>query len=91
MQKQTIELTIGADSICFDLSRDDYNKYINALTPKSKISATHNFLVSTVRPEDKAKLLSTFENHPGSEMQVLEAVLNEYTPDLAITAKKLSP
>ncbi|WP_444894911.1 putative phage tail assembly chaperone [Microbulbifer sp. SSSA005] len=85
---QVIEVTVGDKEFVFNVTRSDYNKYINSVVPNSKVAPSHNFLVNTVQPEDKAELVGVLKTSPGAEVQIAGAVLEEYIPDLAITAKK---
>ncbi|WP_020411008.1 putative phage tail assembly chaperone [Hahella ganghwensis] len=87
---QTIDVTAAGKDFSFQVSREAYNKYINSVTPNNKVAPSHNFLVSTVDTEHKDALLELLKTHPGAEIQLVGAVLEEYTPDLGIVAKKRS-
>ncbi|WP_445357283.1 putative phage tail assembly chaperone [Microbulbifer sp. ANSA002] len=88
---QVIEVTAREKEFVFNVTRSDYNKYINSVTPNSKVAPSHNFLVNTVQAEDKSALVDLLKVSPGAEVQIAGAVLEEYTPDLGITAKKRMP
>jgi len=87
---QIIDVTVGEKTYCFEVTRESYNKYVNSLLPNSKVAPSHNFLVGTVQKDDEKALLELIKSAPGIEMDLVGAVLQEYTPDLAITAKKRS-
>ena len=88
------EQVIGAEmcgqDFTFKVNRDAYNKYINSTTPNNKVAPCHNFLMNTVIETQRATLKGLLAEHVGSEVLLAGAVLEEYTPDLGITAKKLS-
>ncbi|MCX2834455.1 putative phage tail assembly chaperone [Microbulbifer thermotolerans] len=88
--QQTIELTIGDKEITFEVTREQYNKLINKLGPNQKVAPMHNFLVETVRDEDKPALLEILANYPGSEVDICGELMEAYSPDLQIAVKKRS-
>ena len=90
LNKQKIELTVAGKDLKFDVTRDDYNRYINAITPNNKVSPSHNFCIATVDDSSKEQLKDIFASTPGSEVQIAGAIIEEYMPDLEITAKKRS-
>lgn len=87
---EVLTVTVGATDIEFDIGRDDYNKYINSVTQNNKIAPSHNFLMATVNEKQKGALREFLESTPGGEIQVAGALLEAYTPDLAIVVKKSS-
>lgn len=88
--EQIISAEMCGNEFKFTVKRDDYNKYINTTTPSNKVAPCHNFLMTTVADTQRATLKALLAEHAGSEVQLASAVLEEYTPDLGITAKKLS-
>lgn len=88
--QQTLSAEIAGNEFTFVINRDDYNKYINSITQNSKVAPSHNFLMTTVDQKDKATLKQVLKDNPGAEVQLAGAVLEEYTPDLAIVVKKSS-
>lgn len=88
--EQIIDLTVGDCALSFCVHRDAYNKYINSVTPNSKVAPSHNFLVATVEPSDKETLLDILKENVGSEVHLSTALLEMYIPDLEIVAKKRS-
>ncbi|MFC6633531.1 putative phage tail assembly chaperone [Microbulbifer taiwanensis] len=87
---QIIELTIGDKEITFEVTRDQYNKLINKLGPNQKVAPMHNFLVETVRDENKPALLEILADYPGSEVGIGGELVEAYSPDLQIAVKKRS-
>lgn len=88
--QQTIELTIGEQAITFEVTREQYNKLINKLGMDQKVAPMHNFLVETVRDDDKEALLEILANTPGSEVDIGGELIAAYKPDLQIAVKKRS-
>ena len=88
--QQVICAEMCGQEFTFKVNRDDYNKYINSTTQNSKVAPCHNFLMNTVDEKQRATLKSLRAEHVGSEVQLASAVLEEYTPDLGIVAKKSS-
>lgn len=88
LNSQTIDITAGGQEFSFNVTRGEYNKYLNAVTANSKIAPSYNFLSTTVETEQQKALLKFLQMTPGAEVQIAGAVLEEYTPDLDIVAKK---
>ena len=88
--EQTLVADIAGTDFSFTVKRDDYNKYINSVTQNNKVAPSHNFLMTTVDEKQKASLKQLLASTPGAEVQIASAVLEEYTPDLAIVVKKSS-
>lgn len=88
LNNQEIVVTIGNQELNFTVSREDYNRYINGVMPNNKVAPANNFCIATVSDESKGALKEILSNTPGSEVQIAAAVLEEYMPDLEITAKK---
>lgn len=87
---KVLTATVRGNDISFDIGRDDYNKYINNVTQNNKVAPSHNFLMNTVDEKHKATLRDVLAQHPGSEVQIAGAILEEYTPDLDIVVKTSS-
>ncbi|MDG9666726.1 putative phage tail assembly chaperone [Hahella sp. CR1] len=87
---QLIDVSAAGQDFSFNVTREAYNKYVNAVTPTNKIAPSHNFLVGTVAQEQRDALVKLIRDTPGAEVQLAGAVLEEYTPDLGIVAKKRS-
>lgn len=86
--EQSITVTVMGKDLKFVITRDAYNKYINAMLPTNKIAPSHNFLVSVVDSENREDLLSILNSVPGSEIQIAGALIEDYIPDLSIVVKK---
>lgn len=86
--EQTITVTVTGKDLDFVITRNAYNKYINAMLPTNKITPSHNFLVGVVDVESREDLLSILNSIPGSEIQIAGSLLEEYIPDLGIIVKK---
>lgn len=88
--EQTLTAEVRGTKFKFNVTRDDYNRYINNVTQKEKIAPSFNFLMSTIDQLQKAELKALLSDIPGSEVQIAGALLEEYTPDLEIVVKKSS-
>lgn len=88
--EQAINAEMCGQEFTFNVKRDDYNKFINSTTQNSKVAPCHNFLMGTVDQTQRATLKALLKENPGSEVQLASAVMEEYTPDLGIVAKKSS-
>lgn len=86
--EQEIELEAGGKDFTFTVTRESYNRYINSITPANKVAPSHNFLMDCVNEDSRASLRELLENTPGAEVQMGGAVIEEYTPDLALVVKK---
>lgn len=83
-----IDVTIdGAEyGLNFRVTADAYNRYINAINPKDKISPAHNF-VRAVYAGDK-KDIDPMLKMPGVGLQLAGEILEEYMPQVEIITKK---
>ncbi len=84
---QTIDITVGETDYTFNVTRDAYNRFINAATSKP-VQAMTNFLTTTVTADQQAAFVELIKETPGAETQVFGAVIEEYTPDLGVVVKK---
>lgn len=87
---QEFTVDVAGKALVFNVGRDDYNKYINAVTQKDKVAPSHNFLIQTVEPASLDDLKKVLADNPGAEVQLAGAILEDYTPDLGIVVKKSS-
>lgn len=88
LNTQTIEVEAGDQELVFDVTRNDYNGYINAATPTSTVAPAHNFCIATIRDDNKAAMKELFKTIPGAEVHMAHAVLEQYMPDIEFVAKK---
>ncbi len=88
--EQVLTAEIGGQELSFSVARDDYNRYINSVTPTNKVQPSHNFLMTTINEQQRATLKELLAKNPGAEVQLASALLEEYTPDLQIVVKKSS-
>lgn len=87
-QQQVISLELSDDStINFNVSREDYIKFINETNPKDKFSSMHNFLMRTVEQDDKERLRELLKN-PANVLDLAGEVIEEYKPDVTVVTKK---
>jgi len=81
--KRTITLTINGTAIRFDMTPELYNKYIDEVQSSKKVGPTKNLLTRAVHSEDK-EALKVLMAMPSSAMQIADALLEEYSPDIDI-------
>ena len=85
---QEIELEAGGKDFTFTVTRESYNRYINSVTAANKVAPSHNFLMDCVNDDSRTSLRELLQISPGGEVQMAAAVMEDYTPDLAIVVKK---
>jgi hypothetical protein len=86
-ERREITLEVGDKEFTFTLTPADVSKYFNNLNANNKVAPANNLLTQTVKQEELASLRPLLKN-PVSVMQLAGALLEEYSPDLAITVKK---
>jgi len=84
-----ITLEIGDTEFQFHLTPADVTKYFNSTTQNNKVAPANNLLVSTVQQEQRASLKPILAN-PVTVMELVSALLEEYSPDVEIIVKKSS-
>jgi hypothetical protein len=86
-ERREITLQVGEKEFTFTLTPVDVSKYFNTLNANNKVAPANNLLTQTVKQEQLASLRPLLAN-PVSTLQLAGALLEEYSPDLAITVKK---
>lgn len=84
-----ITLEIGEAEFTFSLTPQDVTKYFNSTTNNNKVAPANNLLVNTVQQEQRASLKPLLVN-PVTVMELVGALLEEYSPDVEIIVKKSS-
>lgn len=84
-----ITLEIGDTEFLFHLTPQDVTKYFNSTTQNNKIAPANNLLVNTVKQEQRATLKPLLAN-PVTVMELVGALLEEYSPKVEIIVKKSS-
>lgn len=87
--QRQIVITVGAADFSFTLTAQDVTKYFNALKPDNKVAPGHNLLTTTVQADQKEALRPLLAN-PVMTMQLVGALLEEYSPDVEVAVKKPS-
>lgn len=89
-----VTVTVGHDDLNFDVSTEDFNKYINSQMPNNKVAPAFNFLSQTVVKEDKEKFkqLLVDNNTPRGMLvvQVAGVLAEEFGAGVEISVKKPS-
>jgi hypothetical protein len=84
-----ITLEIAGTEFVFSLTPQDVTKYFNSTTNSNKVAPANNLLVNTVQQEQRATLKPLLAN-PVTVMELVGALLEEYSPDVEIIVKKSS-
>ena len=85
---QQITLVINDVDYIFNIEREQYNTYVNSITPMNKITPSHNFLMNTVDSSCEKQLLELIKATPGCEVNIVAGLIQDYVPDLTIVVKK---
>jgi len=88
--KQAIELTISGIDYTFNVTREEYNGFVNKVGAQ-KVGPAFNFLTATIETDSRTQLVHLMRNTPGAEMEIVQLVIEEYVPDLDIVVKKRKP
>lgn len=83
----TIPVNVKGRQFEFEVSVPVYNKYINEMQPNNKVAPAQNFLMRSVKAEQKEELKDILEL-PGAPLQIAAAIIEEYAPDLEISVGK---
>lgn len=84
---KTITVMMGDKELTFQISLDDWNRFVNALQPDNKIAPMHNFLINvSANEETKAAVKQAYEDALTAEL--FGVVSKEFKPDVEITVKK---
>lgn len=87
--EKTIVIAVAGTDFAFNVDRKSYNDYQNSLfNNKNKVAGANNFLVSVVEAEQRPALVEFIEQTPGSELELVGALVEEYAPDISATVKK---
>ena len=89
IQSRDITLEVGEKEFAFTLSPQDVTKYFNSTTNTNKVAPANNLLVNTVKQEQRATLKPLLAN-PVTVMELVGALLEEYSPNVEIIVKKSS-
>ena len=84
---QTIDAEVNEQTISFDVSVNDYNRFVNSYTDRNKVQPSINLCMQTVQQEYKSALKKLMQA-PGMGASVAQAVIEEYQPEITVTAKK---
>ncbi|WP_034633365.1 putative phage tail assembly chaperone [Maridesulfovibrio bastinii] len=82
-----IALNINGQEFEFTVTVAIYNQYINEMQPNNKVTPAHNFLMRSIKPEQKDDFKTVMEL-PGAPIQIAAKIIEEYSPDLEITVGK---
>lgn len=80
---KTLTLTVNNQTLVFDVTLETYNKFVDEMRPDKKTGPYRNFLMRTVRSDNKEALKELLDL-PGATTQIASALLEEYMPDIEI-------
>jgi len=87
-----ITVTVADVDVNFNVSDDDFNKYINDQMPNEKVSSAYNFLSRTVDEDSKEEFKKIALNGAVPKglvvMQIVGVVAEEFGSGVAISLKK---
>ena len=84
-----ITLEFADQDFTFHLTPQDVTKYFNSTTNNNKVAPANNLLMTTVKQDEKASL-KPFLANPVTVMELVGALLEEYSPDIDVIVKKPS-
>ncbi|MBD1582799.1 putative phage tail assembly chaperone [Pseudoalteromonas sp. S16_S37] len=87
MSNQVIVIESDDKEFTFNVTTQAYNKYLNSASPNNKIQPATNFLMGTVKDEQKQEL-KTFLKLPGASLLMAGIVVDEYQPEFNLSVKK---
>ena len=88
MKKQTIVMIIKGQEVEFNVDIIKYNNFLNSGAGKNKPQAINNFLVGCCSEKNKETLSKIMADEPGAAMELLEAIITEFAPDVGVVVKK---
>jgi len=89
---QEITVEVSDVDIKFNVSDDDFNKYINDQMPNEKVNSAYNFLSRTVDADSKDEFKKIAVNGATPKgmvvMQIVGVVAEEFGSGVSISLKK---
>lgn len=87
--KQAIILTIGLVDFSFNVTVQDHSDFVDTVARgESMTAAAHNFVMRTIKSEQKEEFKKILTSSPGAELQVANYVKAEFSPVLEMKIKK---
>lgn len=86
--KKEITLTVNDVDIDFVVDAFTYEKYLDEVRQSKKVGPSKNFVTRCVTEGSKAKLKEVMSECPSAVFEIIEALIEEYTPDVTVTVKK---
>lgn len=85
-------VTIGETDFDFEPSVDDFNGYLNAQMPNNKVAPAFNFLMASIKEEQKKdfKEVVMLDGKPNGivVLQLVDVVAGEFNQGVSISLKK---
>lgn len=81
-----IKLTVSGTELTFEPNTTAYNKFINEMAMDNKVAPANNYLRRIVSTECK-EALDTILESPGSALQIVGFVNDQFAPKLDIELK----
>jgi hypothetical protein len=87
MAEKKIMLAIGKDEIEFNVTTEEFNRYVNEITPSDKVSPSRRLLRRTIVNPEQKELLDTFCDR-GLTVQMATKLIGEFQGEVEIEVKK---
>lgn len=87
MAEKKIVLLVGKDEIEFNVTTDEFNRYINEVTPSDKVSPSKRLLRRTVVNPEQKELIDTLCDR-GLAIQMAAKLIEEFQGEIEIEVKK---
>jgi len=83
-------VAVGEQDLVFDVSMDDYNRFINETLPNDKVNPAFNLLSRTAKDIDALKKLVLVDGKPNGMivLQMAGVVVVDMGGDIEISIKK---
>ena len=84
-----VTLEIDGVDFNFNITRELYNSFAGKIAKASSPhQPMHNFLIDTIDNDQRTALVTIIRANPGSEMDIMTGVIEDYKPDLQVVVKK---
>jgi len=88
----TITINAGDKALNFNVETDDFNQYLNDLTPNDKVAPAYNFLAQTIdekcQKDFKALVMRDGKPNGVVVLQIVGVIAEEFGAEVKISLKK---
>lgn len=85
-EKKTI-LTVGKDELVFNVTTENYNRYINEVKPDDKVLPSKRFLRRSLADKKQSELLEEICDR-GHHVVMVAKLIEEFQGEIEIEVKK---